>query len=185
MITIELKEVFRAKPQVIWEYLTNLENQNWRKNITYIETNPDGSEFVEHTGDEGDMSYKVVASQPGQIYEVNFENENIQGMWHGELSETEDGGTVLHVSVSVEAKRAVYKPYLKAYVTKQAKDHLMYLKEVLGETSQLDDGRFSGFNNISLAIVLGLIIGGITRSIAIGIGAGIITLIALYFIKKR
>ena len=61
----------------------------------------------------------------------------------------------------------------------------MYLKEVLGETSQLDDSRFSGFNNISLAIVLGLIIGGITRSIAIGIGAGIITLIALYFIKKR
>ena len=73
---IKSKEVFRATPQVIWEYLTNLENQNWRKNITYIETNPDGSEFVEHTGDEGDMSYKVVASQPGQIYEVNFENES-------------------------------------------------------------------------------------------------------------
>ena len=183
MITIESKEIFGASKKVVWEYLTNLENQNWRKNISYIETNHDGSEYIEHTGDEGDMKFKVVTFRYGEEYEVSFENENMEGVWHGELTDSENGGCILSVNVSAEAKRAVYKPYMKAFAAKQVKDHLIYLKKALGEEKASDDSRFSGFNNISLAVVVGLITGGISRSIAAGAGSFVITLIVLYMVK--
>lgn len=185
MITIEAKETFNASPDVIWGYLTDLENQSWRKNINYIETLPDGSRFTEHTVNDGDVNYNVQNSEPYKLYEVDFENENMRGTWKGILSETQSGGCSLRITVAAEAKRSVYKPYMKAFAKKQMKDHMIFLKEALNEKDDTDDGRFSNFNNISLAIVLGLIIGGIARNPLAGICAGAVTLIVLYLIKKR
>lgn len=185
MAILKQTYIFKSDVKKVWNLVTDLNNQNWRTNIKNIEIYQDGQTFVEHTVDEYVTTIKINILEPFSRYEFNFENENMTGSWLGIFEEHEEGCQVTFIE-NVEAKRTVSKPFTKEYVKAQMTAYLRDLCVALGEelTIEYNAGAYSGFNNMSLAVAVGVALGVVFDNIALGICFGILGGVIIGGIKR-
>lgn len=129
MAISEVKAVFSTSVQEVWNIVTNLNNYQWRSDLSRIEILND-KQFIEYTKNGFATTFTVTISEPYKRWEFDMENNNIKGHWTGVFSE-KDGQAEIYFTEDVTAKKLVMKPFVKAFLKKQQEQYLYDLKKVL------------------------------------------------------
>lgn len=130
MIIVKKEVILHSSIEKVWDLITNLDNQSWRKDIQKIE-HIDSHRFKEHDNSGYQTEFYIVNKQENQIYEMNINNENLKGHWIGKLKEQEDGTVFLEMTEAIQVKKASMKLFAKLYLKKQQKQYIIDLKKAL------------------------------------------------------
>lgn len=132
---------------------------------------------------QGDV--RVNISEPYTRYELHAEGENTKNIWLFIFEEDGDGCS-LTIVANVEAARAASVPFVKKSAKEQMEAIATYICDALRERKP-DNGNknaYSGFNNMSLCIVIGVAFGIIFDNIALGICGGAVLGVLMGAIKR-
>lgn len=129
MAVCSIKAIFDKDILEVWSVVTSLENYAWRSDLSKIEVIED-KQFVEYTKDGYATTFTITAEEPCKRWEFDMENSNIKGHWTGIFTE-EEGQTVIEFTEEVTAKKALMKPFVKAYLKKQQALYIADLRKVL------------------------------------------------------
>lgn len=129
MAVCSIKAIFDKDILEVWSVVTSLENYAWRSDLSKIEVTDD-KQFVEYTKDGYATTFTITAEEPCKRWEFDIENSNIKGHWTGIFTE-EEGQTVIEFTEEVTAKKALMKPFVKAYLKKQQALYIADLRKVL------------------------------------------------------
>ncbi len=129
MAISEIKAVFSASVQDIWDIVTSLENYQWRTDLDKIEKLNE-KQFVEYTKDGFSTTFTITVSEPYKRWEFDIENSNMKGHWTGIFAE-KDGQAEIIFTEDVIAKKAIMKPFVKAFLKKQQTQYVSDLKKAL------------------------------------------------------
>lgn len=129
MAVSEIKGVFQADIQKVWDIVTSLEDYAWRSDIDRIEV-IDERRFVEYTKDGYATNFTVTAKEDHKRWEFDMENSNMKGHWTGVFSSA-NGTTEIDFAEDVTAKKLIMKPLIKAYLKKQQEGYIADLKKAL------------------------------------------------------
>ena len=77
-----IKVSLSADIQDVWEFVTNLNQQLWRRDVASVEI-LDEKTFIEHTPEGYQTTITITVKDPFQRYEFNMENTNMKGHWVG------------------------------------------------------------------------------------------------------
>ena len=72
MAISEIKVVFSASVQDVWDIVTSLENYQWRSDLGKIEKLNE-KQFVEYTKDGFSTTFTITVSQPYKRWEFDIE----------------------------------------------------------------------------------------------------------------
>ena len=135
MAKSEIKAVFSASVQGVWNIVTSLENYQWRSDLDKIEKLNE-KQFVEYTKDGFSTTFTITASELYKRWEFDIENSNMKGHWIG-IFAFEDGKTTVDFTEDVTAKKVFMKPFVKPYLHKQQNTYIRDLSKALGEDYEL------------------------------------------------
>ncbi|MEG0619340.1 MAG: SRPBCC family protein [Bacilli bacterium] len=121
--------MFSASVQDVWDMVTSLENYQWRSDLGKIEKLNE-KQFVEYTKDGFSTTFTITVSQPYKRWEFDIENSNMKGHWTGIFAE-KDGQAEIIFTEDVTAKKAIMKPFVKAFLKKQQTQYVSDLKKAL------------------------------------------------------
>ena len=130
-----IKVSLSADIQDVWEFVTNLNQQLWRRDVASVEI-LDEKTFIEHTPEGYQTTFTITVKDPFQRYEFNMENTNMKGHWVGVFT-YHDGITTLDFTENVEAKKIFMKPFVKGYLKKQQTNYINDLKNILSQTNKM------------------------------------------------
>ncbi len=131
MASSTIRAVFKCKPEKVWAVVTSLENYSWRSDLSRIEVVSE-NQFIEYTKDGFATKFTVTASKPHKLWRFDIDNDNIKGRWEGVFSE-DNGNTEIVFTEDVTAKKAIMKPFVKAFLKKQQKQYVEDLRKALSE----------------------------------------------------
>lgn len=129
MAISEIRTVFSASVQDVWDIVTSSENYQWRSDLGRIEKLNE-KQFVEYTKDGFSTTFTITVSQPYKRWEFDIENSNMKGHWTGIFAE-KDGQAEIIFTENVTAKKVVMKPFVKAFLKKQQIQYVSDLKKAL------------------------------------------------------
>ncbi len=129
MASAMIRAVFNCTPEKVWAVVTSLENYSWRSDLSRIEI-VNEKQFIEYTKDGFATKFTVTASEPHKLWRFDIDNDNIKGCWEGVFSES-NGNTEIIFTEDVTAKKAIMKPFVKAFLKKQQKLYVEDLKKAL------------------------------------------------------
>ena len=129
MAVSEIKVVFSASVQEVWNIVTSLENYQWRSDLSRIEVLSE-KQFVEYTKEGFPTTFTITATEIYKRWEFDMENSNMRGHWVGVFGET-DGRTEIVFTEDVSAKKWFMKPFVKSYLKKQQNQYIADLKKAL------------------------------------------------------
>ena len=132
-----IKVSLSADIQDVWEFVTNLNQQLWRRDVASVEI-LDEKTFIEHTPEGYQTTFTITVKDPFQRYEFNMENTNMKGHWVGVFT-YHDGITTLDFTENVEAKKIFMKPFVKGYLKKQQINYINNLKNILSQTNKMKE----------------------------------------------
>ena len=132
-----IKVSLSADIQDVWEFITNLNQQLWRRDVASVEI-LDEKTFIEHTPEGYQTTFTITVKDPFQRYEFNMENTNMKGHWVGVFT-YHDGITTLDFTENVEAKKIFMKPFVKGYLKKQQTNYINDLKNILSQTNKMKE----------------------------------------------
>ena len=132
-----IKVSLSADIQDVWEFVTNLNQQLWRRDVASVEI-LDEKTFIEHTPEGYQTTFTITVKDPFQRYEFNMENTNMKGHWVGVFT-YHDGITTLDFTENVEAKKIFMKPFVKGYLKKQQTNYIYDLKNILSQTNKMKE----------------------------------------------
>lgn len=124
-----IKAVFSCDVQKVWDIVTSLENYSWRSDISKIEI-LSNKKFVEYTKQGYATTFTITSEEPCKRWEFDIENDNIKGHWIGVFSQ-KNGETEIEFTEDVAAKKAIMKPFLKAFLKKQQSLYVNDLQKAL------------------------------------------------------
>lgn len=129
MAISNVKAVFQSDIKKVWEVVTSLENYSWRSDLSRIEILEE-NQFVEYTKDGYPTTFTITRTEPYKRWEFDMENSNMKGHWTGIFTET-GSGTEIDFTEEVKAKKAIMKPFVKAYLKKQQELYISDLGKAL------------------------------------------------------
>ena len=129
MAVSEIKAVFSASVQEVWDIVTSLENYQWRSDLSRIEVLND-KQFVEYTKNGFPTTFTVTVSEPYKRWEFTMRNSNMSGNWIG-IFEEKDGQTEIDFIEEVTVKKLIMKPFVKIFLKKQQNQYISDLKKAL------------------------------------------------------
>ena len=132
MAYLNIKVSLSADIQDVWEFVTNLNQQLWRRDVASVEI-LDEKTFIEHTPEGYQTTFTITVKDPFQRYEFDMENTKMKGHWVGVFA-YHDGITTLDFTENVEAKKIFMKPFVKGYLKKQQTNYINDLKNILSQT---------------------------------------------------
>lgn len=130
MAISNVKAAFECDIKKAWEVVTSLESYQWRSDLDRIEVINE-NQFIEYTKDGYATSFTITVTEPYKRWEFDMENDNMKGHWTGVFI-SKDGHTEIDFTESVEAKKILMKPFVKAYLKKQQSAYIADLKKALG-----------------------------------------------------
>lgn len=77
------------------------------------------------------IKFIVTACEPFGLWAFTMENGNLSGSWKGVFEAVADGGTRLHCTETVNAKRWWMRPFVPGYLKRQQKRYLDDLRKEL------------------------------------------------------
>ncbi|WP_270525175.1 SRPBCC family protein [Longibaculum muris] len=132
-----IKVSLSADIQDVWEFVTNLNQQLWRRDVASVEI-LDEKTFIEYTPEGYQTTFTITVKDPFQRYEFDMENTNMKGHWVGVFA-YHDGITTLDFTENVEAKKIFMKPFVKGYLKKQQTNYINDLKDILIQTNKMKE----------------------------------------------
>lgn len=129
MAISKIKAVFSASLQEVWDIVTSLENYQWRSDLSRIEIISE-QQFVEYTKQGYATAFTITVTESCKRWEFDMENSNMKGHWTGIFSE-KNGLTEIDFTEDVVAKKAIMKPFIKAFLKKQQEQYIADLKKAL------------------------------------------------------
>ena len=130
MATSKVTAYFPCPVERAWQTVTDLYHTAWRKDLARVEV-LDGGHFVEHTESGYSTNFTVTACEPFDLWAFTMENGNLWGSWKGVFEAVADGGTRLHCTETVNAKRWWMRPFVPGYLKRQQKRYLDDLRKEL------------------------------------------------------
>lgn len=134
MVKSNRKASFSYPIDKVWELVTDLSNQTWRSDLGHFEK-IDENHFIEYTQNGIQTNFKVTKVDLYKLWELKFENKNLQGTWLGRF-DYYDGQTVLDFTEDVTVKNALLSPFVWLYLRKQQKQYFQDLEKALNVESQ-------------------------------------------------
>ncbi|HEL1585158.1 TPA: SRPBCC family protein [Streptococcus suis] len=129
MVKYNMKVTFFHPIDKVWELVTDLSNQTWRSDLGHFEK-IDKKHFIEYTQTGIQTNFKVIKVDLYKLWELKFENKNLQGTWLGQF-DYHDGQTVLDFTENVTVKNVLLTPFVWLYLRKQQKQYFRDLEKVL------------------------------------------------------
>ncbi|MCM1101057.1 MAG: SRPBCC family protein [Acetatifactor muris] len=129
MAVSEIKALFSANVQEVWNIVTSLENYQWRSDISRIEILSD-KQFVEYTKDGFSTTFTVTVCEPYKRWEFDMENSNMRGHWTGVFVER-DSQTEIIFTEDVTARKLIMKPFVKLFLRKQQEQYISDLQKAI------------------------------------------------------
>ena len=130
MASSNIKAVFSADIEKVWDVVTSSENYSWRSDLSRIDVVEPGKVFIEYTKAGYATRFTITVFEPYKRYEFDMENENMTGHWTG-LFSFENGMTTIDFTESVKAKKIIMKPFIGMYLKKQQAVYVKNLEEAL------------------------------------------------------
>ena len=113
----------------VWQTVTDLSHTAWRSDLARVEV-LDETHFVEHTQSGYATNFTVTACEPLCRWAFTMENGNMSGSWEG-IFQAAEGGTRLHCTETVSAKRWWMRPFVPGYLKWQQRLYLDDLRKEL------------------------------------------------------
>ena len=113
----------------VWQTVTDLSHTAWRSDLARVEV-LDETHFVEHTPSGYATNFTVTACEPLCRWAFTMENGNMSGSWEG-IFQAAEGGTRLHCTETVSAKRWWMRPFVPGYLKRQQRLYLDDLRKEL------------------------------------------------------
>ena len=113
----------------VWQTVTDLSHTAWRSDLARVEV-LDEPHFVEHTQSGYATNFTVTACEPLCRWAFTMENGNMSGSWEG-IFQAAEGGTRLHCTETVSAKRWWMRPFVPGYLKRQQRLYLDDLRKEL------------------------------------------------------
>ena len=129
MAVSNIKAVFQCSIQKTWETVTSLEEYAWRSDLGRIEIVGE-NRFIEYTKEGYATTFTVTEKVPYKRWEFDMENDNMKGHWIGIFTQQGEE-TVIDFTEEVTAKKALMKPFVKAYLKKQQAQYVSDLQKAL------------------------------------------------------
>ena len=129
MPTSKVTVNFPCPVEQVWQVVTDLSCTTWRSDLARVEV-LDETHFVEHTKSGYATNFTVTACEPIRRWAFAMENGNMSGSWEG-IFETAEGGTRLHCTETVNAKRWWMHPFVSSYLKRQQRLYLDDLRKEL------------------------------------------------------
>ena len=120
---------FLCPVEQVWQTVTNLAHTAWRSDLAWVEI-LDETHFIEHTKSGYATKFTVTICEPLHRWAFAMENSNMSGFWEG-IFEAVEGGTRLHCSETVNAKRWWMYPFVSGYLRRQQRLYLDDLQREL------------------------------------------------------
>lgn len=130
MATSKMTAYFRCPAERVWRTVTDLAHTAWRSDLKRVEV-LDETHFVEHSKSGYAIKFTVTACEPFGLWAFTMENGNLSGSWKGVFEAVADGGTRLHCTETVNAKRWWMRPFVPGYLKRQQKRYLDDLRKEL------------------------------------------------------
>lgn len=129
MAVSNIKGVFQADIQKVWDIVTSLQNYSWRSDLSKIEVINE-KQFIEYTKDGYATTFTVTANEPCKRWEFDMENSNMKGHWIG-IFMAKNAETEIDFTEDVTAKKVIMKPFVKGYLKKQQEQYVSDLQKAL------------------------------------------------------
>ena len=129
MATSRVTEYFPCPVEQVWRTVTDLSHTAWRSDLARVDI-LDAIHFVEHTKSGYATHFTVTACEPPLRWAFTMENGNMSGSWEG-FFQAAEGGTRLHCTETVNAKRWWMRPVVPGYLKRQQKLYLDDLRKEL------------------------------------------------------
>lgn len=113
----------------MWDTVTSLEQYEWRSDLSKIEVLNE-MQFVEYTKEGYATTFTITAVEPCKRWEFDMENDNLKGHWTGVFSQKGEQ-TEIDFTEEVTAKKALMKPFVKAFLKKQQELYISDLQKAL------------------------------------------------------
>ena len=129
MAVSNIKGIFRADIQKVWNTVTSLQNYSWRSDLSKIEVINE-KQFVEYTREDYATSFTITNCEFCKRWEFDMENTNMKGHWIGVFT-SKNGQTEIDFTEDVTAKKVIMKPFVKGYLKKQQRQYISDLQKAL------------------------------------------------------
>ncbi|MDD3140288.1 MAG: SRPBCC family protein [Lachnospiraceae bacterium] len=127
MAVSNIKCVFQADIQEVWDTVTSLYNYSWRSDLSKIEVINE-KQFVEYTKESYATTFTITCSELCRRWEFDMENSNMKGHWIGVFT-SKNGQTEIDFTEDVTPKKVIMKPFVKGYLKKQQTTYVEDLKK--------------------------------------------------------
>ncbi len=129
MTVSTIKAIFESDINMVWETVTNLKDYTWRSDLSAVEILSE-NQFVEHDKSGYATKFTVTCTKPLERWEFDMENGNMRGHWVGAFTKAGEN-TEIEFTESVEAKKLIMKPFVRAYLKKQQARYISDLRKAL------------------------------------------------------
>lgn len=129
MTVSTIKACFESDINKVWETVTNLKDCSWRSDLSSVEVLSD-NKFVERDKNGYETTFTITCTKPLERWEFDMENGNMSGHWVGVFTKAGEK-TEIEFTESVEAKKLIMKPFVKAYLKKQQAQYISDLRKAV------------------------------------------------------
>ena len=129
MTVSTIKAIFESDINKVWETVTNLKDCSWRSDLSSVEILSE-NQFVEHDKSVYATKFTITCTKLLERWEFDMENGNMSGHWVGAFTKVGEN-TEIEFTESVEAKKLIMKPFVKAYLKKQQAQYISDLRKAL------------------------------------------------------
>lgn len=129
MTVSTVKARFDSAINKVWETVTNLKDCSWRSDLSSVEVLGD-NRFVEKDKSGYETTFTITCQKPIERWEFDMENGNMSGHWVGVFTKAGEK-TEIEFTESVEAKKLIMKPFVKAYLKKQQAQYISDLRKAV------------------------------------------------------
>lgn len=131
MAVSNIKATFQSDIKRVWGVVTSLDNYSWRSDLSRIEV-IDEHRFIEYTQEGYATTFEITLTEPCKRWEFDMENDNMKGHWTGIFTQKGEE-TEIDFTEEVSVKKAIMKPFVKAYLKKQQALYIADLEKALME----------------------------------------------------
>ena len=131
MAVFNIKTVLEYDVKRVWNIITDVENYNWRSDLSRTEIVND-THFIEYAKNNYPTKFKVTCKKEFERWEFDIDNGNIKGHWTGIFTKN-GSNTEIDFTEEVTAKKFFMRPFLKAYMKNQQNKFISDLEKKLSE----------------------------------------------------
>lgn len=129
MTVSTVKAFFESDINKVWDTVTNLKDCSWRSDLSSAEILGE-NQFVEKDKNGYETKFTITCTKPLERWEFDMENGNMSGHWVGVFTKVGEN-TEIEFTESVEAKKLIMKPFVRAYLKKQQAQYIADLRKAL------------------------------------------------------